>query len=47
MTRYGVREKHHWFTSNKWGSVNDKMMFERNIIIKHQISDDQIIIKLC
>ena len=32
-----VWENHHCLASNKWWSIDDKMMFERIIIIKHQI----------
>ena len=42
-----VWENHHCLASNKWWSIDDKMTFERIIIIKHQIIDGQTMIKLC
>ena len=33
-----VRDKHHWTILYKWWTDNDKMMFERIIIVYHQIN---------
>ena len=33
-----IREKHHCLTLNKWCSNNDKIVFERIIIVQHQIN---------
>ena len=42
-----VWENCHCLASNKWWSIDDKMMFVRIIIIKNQIIDDKTMIKLC